>query len=249
MSRLYPRGRACEPGRSAALASRRVLPLRDNVPTRRFPIVTLLLIATNVAVWVLYQLPNLDRSVNELGYHPCEVDGSCPTVGEGWLLTAITSMFLHGSWTHLLGNMLFLWVFGNNVEDAMGRVRYLVFYFFAGAAATATQTFVTLGWGTAADAMLPNVGASGAIAGVLGAYFVLLPRARVLTLFVVIPKEVPAVFVLGLWFLFQLWAGSATFSHPQEGGGVAFFAHVGGFVFGMLVVHFFTIRRPIQPSY
>jgi membrane associated rhomboid family serine protease len=226
-----------------------VLPLRDNVPTRHFPIVTLLLIATNVAVWVGYQLPNLDGSVTELGYHPCEVDGSCPTVGEGWPLTALTSIFLHGSWTHLLGNMLFLWVFGNNVEDAMGPVRYLVFYVFAGAAATATQTFVTLGWGTAADAMLPNVGASGAIAGVLGAYAVLLPRARVLTLFVVIPREVPAVLVLGVWFLFQLWAGSATFSHPQEGGGVAFFAHVGGFVFGMLVVHFFAIRKPIQPSF
>jgi membrane associated rhomboid family serine protease len=226
-----------------------VLPLRDNVPTRRFPVVTVVLIATNVVVWVAYQLPNLDGSVTELGYHPCEVEGSCRTIGRGWPLTALTSMFLHGSWAHLLGNMLFLWIFGNNVEDAMGRVRYLVFYVFAGAAATATQTFVTLGWGTDTEAQIPNVGASGAIAGVLGAYAVLLPRARVLTLFVVILRAVPALLLLGLWFLFQLWSGSAAFSHPQEGGGVAFFAHVGGFVFGMLVVHFFAIRRPLQPSY
>jgi membrane associated rhomboid family serine protease len=228
---------------------RRVLPLRDNVPTRHFPLVTVLLIATNVAVWVGYQLPDLDRSVNDLGYHPCEVEGSCRTIGEDWPLTVLTSMFLHGSWLHLLGNMLFLWIFGNNVEDAMGRIRYLVFYLFAGAAATATQTFVTLGWGSEIDAQIPNVGASGAIAGVLGAYALLLPHARVLTLFVVFLREVPAVLLLGLWFLFQLWSGSATFEHPQEGGGVAFFAHVGGFVFGMLVVHFFTIRRPMQPSY
>jgi membrane associated rhomboid family serine protease len=226
-----------------------VLPLRDNVPTRHFPLVTLALIATNVAVWVLYQLPNLGRSVDELGYHPCEVEGGCPTIGHGWPLTALTSMFLHGGWAHLLGNMLFLWIFGNNVEDAMGRLRYLVFYVFAGAAATATQTFVTLGWGTEAEAQIPNVGASGAIAGVLGAYAVLLPRARVLTLFVVFLREVPAMVLLGLWFVFQLWSGSATFSHPQEGGGVAFFAHVGGFVFGMLVARFFTVRRPLQPSY
>jgi membrane associated rhomboid family serine protease len=226
-----------------------VLPLHDNVPTRRFAVVTLALIVTNVTVWVAYQLPDLPASVNELGYHPCEVEGTCPTVGEGWLVTAITSMFLHGGWAHLLGNMLFLWIFGNNVEDAMGRLRYLVFYVFAGAAATATQTFVTLGWGSPADAQIPNVGASGAIAGVLGAYAVLLPTARVLTLVVVFVVEVPALVLLGFWFLFQLWAGSASFAQPEQGGGVAFFAHVGGFVFGMLVVHFFTVRRPVRPSY
>jgi membrane associated rhomboid family serine protease len=226
-----------------------MLPLRDNVPTRRVPIVTIALIATNVAVWIAYQLPDLTRSVNELGYHPCEVEGSCPTIGESWPLTVLTSMFLHGGWLHLLGNMLFLWVFGNNVEDAMGRLRFLVFYVFAGAAATATQTFVTLGWGTDAEAQIPNVGASGAIAGVLGAYAVLLPRARVLTLVGVFPIELPAMVLLGVWFVFQLWAGSATFAHPQEGGGVAFFAHVGGFVFGILVVHFLTARRPVQPSH
>jgi membrane associated rhomboid family serine protease len=226
-----------------------VLPLRDNVPTRRFPVVTAALIAVNVLVWVGYQLPDLQGSVNELGYHPCEVEGSCRTIGESWPLTVLTSMFLHGSWTHLLGNMLFLWVFGNNVEDAMGHVRYLVFYVVAGAAATATQTFVTLGFGSELEGQIPNVGASGAIAGVLGAYALLFPYARVLTLFFVFLVEVPAMLLLGFWFVFQLWSGSLSFASPERGGGVAFFAHVGGFVFGMLAVHFFTGRRPLQPSY
>ena len=121
-----------------------MLPLRDNVPTRHFPVVTVALIAVNVLVWVLYQLPDLNGSVDELAYHPCEVEGSCPTVGQGWLLTALTSMFMHGSWAHLLGNMLFLWIFGNNVEDALGRVHYLLFYLAGGFVATALQTFVTL---------------------------------------------------------------------------------------------------------
>jgi membrane associated rhomboid family serine protease len=226
-----------------------VLPLRDNVPTRSFPIATVALIATNVAVWVLYQLPNLDRSVTDLGYHPCEVVGDCPGISDGWLLTVLTSMFLHGSWTHLLGNMLFLWIFGNNVEDSMGRVRYLAFYLLAGVAATAAQSVVTLGFASDADARLANVGASGAIAGVLGAYFVLLPHARVLTLIFVLVVEVPAVLVLGLWFVFQLWSGSASFAHPEQGGGVAFFAHIGGFVFGMLAVRLFAVHRPLAPGY
>ena len=103
-----------------------MLPLRDNVPTRHFPVVTVALIVANVLVWVLYQLPDLQGSVDELAYHPCEVEDSCPTVGQGWQLTALTSMFMHGSWLHLLGNMLFLWIFGNNVEDALGGARYLL---------------------------------------------------------------------------------------------------------------------------
>ncbi|MDQ3163733.1 MAG: rhomboid family intramembrane serine protease, partial [Actinomycetota bacterium] len=109
-----------------------MLPLRDNVPTRSRPLVTYALIVTNVLVWVLYELPNLERAVNELAYHPCEVENSCVQVGQDWPVTAITSMFMHGDWLHLLGNMLFLWIFGNNVEDAMGRLRFLVFYLLAG---------------------------------------------------------------------------------------------------------------------
>jgi membrane associated rhomboid family serine protease len=226
-----------------------VLPLRDNVPTQRFAVVTVALIAANVLVWVLYQLPDLNGSVDELAYHPCEVEGSCPTVGQGWLLTALTSMFMHGSWAHLLGNMLFLWIFGNNVEDALGRVRYLLFYLAGGFAATATQTFVTLAWASDAEATIPNVGASGAVSAVLGAYLVLLPRAKVLTVIIFVLRELPAVFFLGIWFLFQLIDGSASLASPQEGGGVAFFAHIGGFVFGAATVKLLQVRRPLSPTH
>jgi hypothetical protein len=226
-----------------------VLPLRDNVPTRHFPVVTVALIVVNVLVWVLYQLPDLNGSVDELAYHPCEVEGSCPTVGQGWLLTALTSMFMHGSWAHLLGNMLFLWIFGNNVEDALGHVRYLFFYLAGGFVATATQTFVTLTFASESEGTIPNVGASGAVSAVLGAYLVLLPRAKVLTVIFFVLRELPAVFFLGIWFLFQLIDGSAAIAHPQEGGGVAFFAHIGGFVFGFATVKLLQVRRPLSPTH
>jgi membrane associated rhomboid family serine protease len=224
-----------------------VLPIRDNVPTRTFPVVTVTLIAVNVAVWLLYQLPNLDRSVHDLAFHPCEVNGSCQQIDKGWPLTAITSMFMHGSWLHLGGNMLFLWIFGNNVEDAMGRLRFLVFYFLGGIAATALQTFVTFHWGSPGDTMVPNLGASGAISAVLGAYLVLLPSASVLTLVFYLLIEIPAILFLGIWFVFQLWQGGYAVTHPESGGGVAFFAHVGGFAFGLLTVRLFAVRDPLPP--
>jgi membrane associated rhomboid family serine protease len=226
-----------------------VLPLRDNVPTREFPVVTVTLIAINVAVFVLYQLPNLDRSARDLGFHPCEVNGSCPQIDKGWPLTALTSMFLHASWLHLLGNMLFLWIFGNNVEDAMGRVRFLLFYLLGGFAATTLQALVTFHWGNPGDTMVPNVGASGAISAVLGAYLVMLPTASVLTIVFFFLIEVPAVVFLGFWFLFQLWQGGYAITHPEAGGGVAFFAHVGGFLFGVLTVRAFKIRDPLSPRF
>jgi membrane associated rhomboid family serine protease len=226
-----------------------VLPLRDNVPTRSRPLVTWGLILANVLVWVLYQLPDLQGSVDELAYHPCEVENSCPTIGEDWPLTSVTSMFMHGSWAHLLGNMLFLWIFGNNVEDALGHVRYLVFYLVGGFAATATQTFVTLGYGSDAEATIPNVGASGAVSAVLGAYLLLLPTAKVLTVIFFVLREIPAIFFLGIWFLFQLLDGGMALAHPQEGGGVAFFAHIGGFVFGFLTVKLLQQRRPLRPTH
>ena len=226
-----------------------MLPLRDNVPTRTFPLVTMALIAVNVLVWVLYQLPDLEGSVNELAYHPCEVESACPTVGQDWPLTALTSMFMHGSWAHLLGNMLFLWIFGNNIEDALGKIRYLLFYLVGGFAATATQTFVTLAYATDAEAAIPNVGASGAVSAVLGAYLVLLPRAKVLTIIFFILREVPAVLFLGFWFLFQLLEGSTSLAYPQPGGGVAFFAHIGGFVFGMATIKLVQRQRPLAPRY
>src|SRR6266508_2161402 len=156
---------------------RRVLPLRDNVPTRTFPVVTVALIATNVVVWI-WQLGALDERTTEYAYYPCAVDGPCvgPAVGHlPWYEGALTGMFMHGSWAHILGNMLFLWIFVNNVEDAMGKVRFVVFYLAAGYVATFTQTIVTLHWSGTAAGSIPNVGASGAIAGVLGAYLVLLP--------------------------------------------------------------------------
>jgi membrane associated rhomboid family serine protease len=226
-----------------------MLPIRDNVPTRSTPVVTYALIAANILVWLLYELPDLNAAVNQLAFHPCEVEGSCPQVGENWEITALTALFLHASWLHLLGNMLFLWVFGNNVEDALGKIRYLVFYLAGGFAATAVQTFVTLGFATDADARIPNLGASGAISAVLGAYLVLLPNAKVLTIIFVILRELPAVFFLGIWFVFQLLDGSMAILHPQAGGGVAFFAHIGGFVFGAVTVKIFQKRPPLQPAY
>jgi membrane associated rhomboid family serine protease len=226
-----------------------VLPLRDNVPTRSFPIVTFALIVVNVLVWVFYELPDLNGSVASLAFHPCEVENSCPVVGHDWPLTAVTSMFMHGSWPHLLGNMLFLWIFGNNVEDSLGRFRFIVFYLLGGFAATALQTFITLTYATQLEAMIPNLGASGAISAVLGGYLVLLPRAKVLTVIVFILREVPAVLFLGIWFGFQLVDGSASLAHPEAGGGVAFFAHIGGFLFGMLAVKLFQQRQPLPPRY
>jgi membrane associated rhomboid family serine protease len=229
-----------------------LFPLKDNVPTRSFPIVTVALIAANFAVWIFYELPNLNRSVIEWAYQPCEVVSSCPpgtAVGHSWPVTAFTSMFMHGSWLHIIGNMLFLWIFGNNVEDAMGRGRFLVFYLVSGLVAIAAQTVVTLTLGTTIEAAVPTLGASGAVSGVLGAYLVMLPFARVLTLIFVVLIEVPAFLFLGFWFAFQLWEGGFSIVQPQAGGGVAFFAHIGGFAFGVLTVRLFTVRPPLRPRY
>jgi membrane associated rhomboid family serine protease len=145
--------------------------------------------------------------------------------------------------------MLFLWVFGNNIEDALGRIRFVAFYLVGGFAATALQTVVTLSSGTNADAAIPNLGASGAVSAVLGGYLVLLPRASVLTLVFVFLREIPAIAFLGIWFLFQLYEGGYSLEHPEAGGGVAFFAHVGGFVFGAVAVKLVAIRRPLAPRY
>jgi membrane associated rhomboid family serine protease len=227
-----------------------VLPLRDNVPTRHRPWVTYGLIAVNVLVWVLYQVPDLDGSVRELAYHPCEVNDSCTIVGQDWLVTAFTSMFLHGDWLHLGGNMLFLWIFGNNVEDSMGHVRYLVFYVLAGLAAVALQTVVTLMTASDTGTQIPNLGASGAISGVLGAYLLLLPHARILTLiFFFLLRELPAWLMLGIYFAFQLYQANFQLAHPPEDGGVAVFAHLGGALFGVLAVFLFRKRKPLRPAY
>jgi membrane associated rhomboid family serine protease len=234
-----------------------VLPLRDNVPTRSFPVVTVAIIAICVVVWLWEWKTGVDKQILEFGYYPCSVHGPCGAPAsevqhEGWLPSVFAAMFMHASWIHIGGNMLFLWIFGNNVEDAMGRVRFLVFYLLAGLAAAALQSFVTLAFSTAAGASVPNVGASGAIAGVLGAYFVLLPGAKVLTaVFVVLIffVNLPAVVFLGVWFAFQVWDGGLALLHPQGGGGVAFFAHVGGFAFGLLTVRALAVRKPLEPTF
>jgi membrane associated rhomboid family serine protease len=232
-----------------------VIPLRDNVPTRHFPIVTVGLIVANVLSYFVFQEGTTvaaEGPVREYAFQPCEVNDSCRVEGEDWPLTSFTSMFMHGDIVHLGGNMLFLWIFGNNVEDSMGRVRYLVFYLLAGYAATALQTFVTLET-SPNSAGIPNLGASGAISGVLGAYLLLLPHAKVLTAiilgFIFFLREIPAIFFLGVYFLFQLWQAGGQWTNPPEGGGVAVFAHVGGFVFGLLAVYLFRKRAPLKPRY
>jgi rhomboid family protein len=210
-----------------------MFPLSDGIRARRFPIVTVAIIAANLAVWILYELPHLDASVAHASFYPCSVTGSCHAP-EPWLVSWFTAMFLHASIGHILGNMWFLAIFGKNVEDAFGRLRYIALYVAGGFVANAAQTVMTLVGGTAADARVPVLGASGAIAAVLGAYFVLYPESRVLTLFVVFPVRIRAWIYLGLWFLYQLYeAHLGLFSAQGATGGTAFFAHVGGFVFGV----------------
>ena len=163
-----------------------------------------------------------------------------------WPEGVFTGMFLHASWLHILGNMLFLWIFGNNVEDVMGRVRFLVFYVASGFVAALAQAAVTLHFAGTHAASVPTVGASGAIAGVLGAYFVLLPRARVVTLLLgLIPFPLRASIFLGLWFVFELWQADFSLTHPGSAGGVAFTAHAGGVLFGALTVRLWQVRPPV----
>jgi membrane associated rhomboid family serine protease len=229
-----------------------MIPYKDDNPQFLTPVVTLGLIAANVAVWLLVQgagsQPALARSVCELGLIPGEVlhrvpAGQVVNYGEelscvlgttaSWF-TPLTSMFMHGGWAHLLGNMWFLWVFGNNVEDAMGHSRFLWFYLLCGLLAAGAQMLVE------PTSVLPMVGASGAISGVMGAYILLYPTVRVhmFTLIVFYPFRftVPAVFMIGYWFLLQVLG---IFLADVEAGGVAFWAHVGGFVSGMLLIGLF----------
>ena len=231
-----------------------MLPLRDNVPTRVFPVVTVALIAANAAVWA-WELshPGLTVHVFRDGFYPCAVQGPCVAGVHPlpWWEGVFTGMFMHASWQHILGNMLFLWIFGNNVEEALGRVRFLAWYLTAGLAAMAAQTAVTLMAGSAQDASIPNIGASGAIAGVLGAYFVLLPRARVTTLIffgIILIREIPAIWFLGVWIALQVWTGGLSLVHPGSGDGTAFFAHIGGFAFGLATVLLVARQRPRAPS-
>jgi membrane associated rhomboid family serine protease len=221
-----------------------MIPLRDDIPTETFPFVTILLLAANCLVFI-YQLslgPGAADFIADMGVVPAVViHGTEPGVVRAvpLELTFVTSMFLHGGLLHLGGNMMFLWIFGNNVEDSTGHIRFLLFYLLCGLAAAGAHVFLNPG------SRLPMIGASGAISGILGAYFLLYPRARVLTLipigFFLQTILVPAAFFLGLWFLMQVAAGWSTFGSQK--GGVAWFAHVGGFAAGIPLLLVFKKRK------
>jgi membrane associated rhomboid family serine protease len=231
-----------------------VFPLRDNIPTDRFPVVTVAFIAANVLVYLLLQDGRLglpaglagDWPAATYGAIPCELTGAgtCDTVpgGPSPVLTLFTSMFMHGSIVHLGGNMLFLWIFGNNVEDRMGRLKFIGFYVLGGVIAVAAQTVIN------SDSTTPTIGASGAVAAVLGGYLLLFPRAKVVTFVFIIffftILELPAILFLGIWILQQaLFAYFDLLQPTGEGGGVAYFAHIGGFVFGLLAVRALATRK------
>lgn len=227
---------------------RRMIPLSDGLAARRFPIVNVALIVANFAVWLFYELPNLQAAVFHSSFYPCTIDGSCRGP-EPWGVSWVTAMFMHGSWDHILGNMIFLLVFGKTVEDAFGHLRYLVFYFAGGFVAMLAQAAMTLLFGTALESRVPNLGASGAIAAVLGAYLVLYPTSTVRGLFVIFPVRLSAWFFLGSWFLYQLFeANFGLFGAKANGGGVAFFAHVGGFLFGALIAVALTTTGRVAPQ-
>jgi len=249
-----------------------MIPLKDNIPTDRFPLVTVALILANIAVYILLtrhggsltsgpdthevvKYGAIPFAITHPGWH-CGVtpDGTalrCLHAGLPGALptwqTVFTAMFMHASILHIAGNMLFLWIFGNNVEDSMGRARFIIFYLGGGLAATALQVAVQ------PNSVAPTIGASGAIAAVLGGYILLYPRARVLTVVFIIlfftVIELPAVFMLGIWFLQQAVFGAAGLTNPAGGGGgVAYFAHIGGFAFGLTLVRLFASRRkPVPP--
>ena len=245
-----------------------MFPYKDENPTERPAVVTVSIIVANVLVWLFVQGMGADaplvRSVCELGLVPGEIlrtakPGSGVELAPGiyclvgvapkyW--TVLTSMFTHGGWFHLIGNMVFLWVFGNNIEDAMGHGTFILFYLLCGVAAAATQTFLS------PHSIVPMVGASGAISGVLGAYLLLYPRVRVHTLIIlpiyITTVALPAYVMLGYWAILQLVGGLGSLNEIERGG-VAFFAHVGGFIAGVVLIRLFVSeevlrRRPTPPA-
>lgn len=250
-----------------------VLPLfDDNSDRRSAPVVNIALIVANFAVFIFLQaagdptnhftyafctvpeeivtghdITTADREIQ----HPVTgqvvvIPGLQPTPGTVYL-TLFTSMFMHGGWGHLLGNMLFLWIFGDNVEDALGKARYLVFYLLTGVLASLAHVATT--YATNMDPDMPSLGASGAISGVLGGYLILFPRKRVTVLLFRILTEVPAYVAIGMWFLFQI-INSLGALGDKAGGGVAYGAHVGGFIAGLVLVKSFALGRPpIDPRY
>jgi membrane associated rhomboid family serine protease len=231
-----------------------MFPYKDDNPTVLPPYVTVGIIALNVLAWVFLQgmgTPEaLGRSVCNLGLVPGELLGTaapgasvalgpgmrCVVDAEPSYVTVLTSMFMHGGWMHIIGNMWFLWIFGNNIEDAMGHAKFAVFYLIAGVGAAAAQIVAD------SSSIIPMVGASGAISGVLGAYVILYPHARIYTLlplgFFVTTVQLPAFVMLGYWIVIQVFSGLTAAAAAQKGG-VAFMAHIGGFAVGMLLVKLF----------
>jgi len=217
-----------------------MIPLRDVIPSRTPPVVTVGLIVANSLVF-LYQvsLPEaqLQVLVKEFGLVPAEFA----------LSSLVTSIFLHGGWLHVVGNMWYLWIFGDNVEDRMGHGRFLVFYLICGIAAGLGHLVVGL------DSPVPTIGASGAIAGVMGAYFVLYPQSRILTLvpiiFFIQIIEIPALFFLAFWFILQLFSGVGSLALSSHVGGVAFWAHIAGFAAGLVLVWPFRRRERLGPDW
>jgi membrane associated rhomboid family serine protease len=221
-----------------------MIPLKDDNPTQTFPLITISLVAINVLVYV-YQLTLSSEGLETFLFRYGAIPGRLIHPFEGvrafpqsipFGLTIFSSMFLHGGMFHLLGNMLYLWIFGNNVEDYLGHVKYIIFYLISGFFAAFIHTLSDL------NSPIPMIGASGAIAGILGAYLVLFPRANISTLFIFIIFfkiiKVPAVLILGLWFLLQLLNAGTV------GGSVAWYAHVGGFLTGVVLIRIFkSIRR------
>jgi membrane associated rhomboid family serine protease len=256
-----------------------LFPVKDNIPTDRFPVVTVTLIALNVIAYFLWQKGGLSfgdpsnpayfDNLVRYATIPFEIthpgEQCVPAANDVYTcskafgaeydlpstyVTVFTAMFMHGGLLHLGGNMLFLWIFGNNVEDSMGPVRFLVFYLLAGIAALALQTAIH------PNSTTPTLGASGAVAGVLGGYILMYPRARVLTLIFLFIFftfiELPAFLFLFIWFAQQAIFGAIDLTNPTGGGGVAYFAHIGGFVFGLAAIRLFAKRRSAaygQPKY
>ena len=226
-----------------------MIPLRDSNPTRSWPVVTYLLIGVNVWVFLceLTLGPDLETFVRTWGFVPVDYFAlaAVPGAVAERFLPLLTSMFLHGGWLHLIGNMMYLWIFGDNVEDHLGHLRYLLFYLAAGTGAALTHAYLH------PESTVPTLGASGAISGVLGGYILLFPNARVLTLVPIVfifvqVIELPAVLYLGLWFLLQSLAGVLDFATAGGAGGVAWWAHAGGFLIGLLLVLVLLPRRSYQ---
>jgi membrane associated rhomboid family serine protease len=220
-----------------------VMPIGDDDSgVRSFPLVTVLLIAANVLVFFLQlaQGPNIEQFVMKWSVVPLEYSQRtdlAPQIPGPFWLTLFSSMFMHGGWLHLGGNMLYLWIFGDNVEDIMGRPKFLIFYLLCGIAAAFAQILVN------PHSQIPSLGASGAISGVLGAYLVMFPGQRVRVLLLRTITYMPAIVVIGMWIALQLISGIGQVAQTEETGGVAYAAHVGGFVAGLLLVWVFRSRN------